>query len=435
MKTNKKGSSTVFMTMIIVTFMMMILISINISRRLVIKSQTESFGRVWSKAILSEYDIHLFEDYNLLAFKGNDQEISERLSRYFKYSFEGRMKSKLKDAKVSLSGYEMRDPKNFKRSIENSLKAETLDTIINGNSRVNRENNGSGEVSESDESGRKIGNVLVLDTLPSRGVTSGPDVSNAIETLKQKDVFDKLKDKGIGTAGELMFIYKNLDSHLKTAEKGQTYFTNEWEYIVHGKPDDMANYTSCRRKIFMIRNGLNLASLKGDPTKMSIISAAAAAITPGPAALATEILLMELWAAAESEYDVQTLVQGGKVPVMKTGETWKTDLSIILNGDKLKNSLDEDALKNLNKNKADIINMDGAKSGSEDGYGNGYEDYILLLMFLVNENTRVLRTMDLVQINMKYRYYEDFNFAEYYTGLSFSLRINNYEYQIKDKYK
>lgn len=120
---------------------------------------------------------------------------------------------------------------------------------------------------------------------------------------------------------------------------------------------------------------------------------------------------------------------------MKTGETWKTDLSIILNGDKLKNSLDEDALKNLNKNKADIINMDGAKSGSEDGYGNGYEDYLLLLMFLVNENTRVLRTMDLVQINMKYRYYEDFNFAEYYTGLSFSLRINNYEYQIKDKYK
>ena len=328
MKTNKKGSSTVFMTMIIVTFMMMILISINISRRLVIKSQTESFGRVWSKAILSEYDIHLFEDYNLLAFKGNDQEISERLSLYLKYSFEGRMKSKIKDAKAHLSGYEMRDPNNFKRSIENSLKTETLDAIINGNSRVIRENNGSGEVSESDESGRKIGNILVLDTLPSRGVTSGPDVSKAIETLKQKDVFSKLKGKGIGTAAELMFIYKYLDSHLKTAEKGQTYFTNEWEYIIHGKPDDMANYTSCRRKIFMIRNGLNLASLKGDPTKMSILSAAAAAITPGPAALATEILLMELWAAAESEYDVQTLVQGGKVPVMKTGAVSYTHLTL-----------------------------------------------------------------------------------------------------------
>lgn len=144
---------------------------------------------------------------------------------------------------------------------------------------------------------------------------------------------------------------------------------------------------------------------------------------------------MELWAAAESEYDVKTLVKGGKIPVIKTGETWKTDLSIVLNGDKLKNSIDEEALKNLNKNKGELMKMDGAKGGSEEGYGNGYEEYLLVLMLLVNENTRLLRTMDLVQINMKYRYYEDFNFDEYYTGLSFSVRINNYENQIKENYK
>lgn len=435
MKTNKKGSSTVFMTMIIVAFMIMVLLSINISRRLVVKSQAESFGRVWSKAVLSEYDIHLFEDYNLLAFKGNDQEVSEKLDRYFKYSFEGRMKSKLKSSGISLAGYEMRDPKNFRRSMSNGLKKETIETIMNGNNRVMKENRDSGEPSDTDVSGRKIGNVLVLDTLPSKGVTSGPDVSKAIELLKEKNAFSKLKDRGIGTTAEITFIYKYLDSHLKTAEKGRAYFTNEWEYIIHGKPDDEANYNSCRRKIFLIRNGLNLASLKGDPTKMSLISAVATSITPGPGAIATEILLMELWAAAESEYDVKTLVKGGKIPVIKTGETWKTDLSIVLNGDKLKNSIDEEALKNLNKNKGELMKMDGAKGGSEEGYGNGYEEYLLVLMLLVNENTRLLRTMDLVQINMKYRYYEDFNFDEYYTGLSFSVRINNYENQIKENYK
>lgn len=144
---------------------------------------------------------------------------------------------------------------------------------------------------------------------------------------------------------------------------------------------------------------------------------------------------MELWAAAESEYDVDTLVKGGKVPVLKTANTWKTDLSLVLSGDKFKGSLNDEGLNLLDKNKGELINADGAKGGNEQGIGNDYEDYLLVLMVFVNENTRILRTMDLVQINMKYRYYEDFNFDEYYTGLSFSIKINSDEYEIKDQYK
>ena len=56
-------------------------------------------------------------------------------------------------------------------------------------------------------------------------------------------------------------------------------------------------------------------------------------------------------------------------------------------------------------------------------------------MLSLNQNTRVLRTMDIIQINMKYRYYEDFNFEEYYTGLGFSIKMNGHEYEIKDRYK
>lgn len=434
LRTDKKGSSTVFMTMVIVSFMVMIILSIDISRRMVIKSQAKSFGRVWAKAILSEYDVHLFEDYNLLAFKGNDTEVSEKLDRYIGYSFDGKMKSKVRGSHVSLGGYEMRDPKNFLRSIRNGLTSEALDTIINGKNRVDRANNTS-EISESEAAGRKIGNNLVLDTLPSKGTSSFLEVDRAVKLLKQGNILEKLKESSINAAGEFAFIYKNFDSHVKTAEAGKTYFTNEWEYIIHGKPDDEANYLSCRRKIFLIRNALNIAYLKGDPTKMSLIAAVAEAITPGPLSPATQLLLMELWAAAESEYDVDTLVKGGKVPVLKTANTWKTDLSLVLSGDKFKGSLNDEGLNLLDKNKGELVNADGAKGGNEQGIGNDYEDYLLVLMVFVNENTRILRTMDLVQINMKYRYYEDFNFDEYYTGLSFSIKINSDEYEIKDQYK
>jgi hypothetical protein len=43
--------------------------------------------------------------------------------------------------------------------------------------------------------------------------------------------------------------------------------------------------------------------------------------------------------------------------------------------------------------------------------------------------------MDLVQINMKYRYYRDFNLMEYYTGTRFSLEVNGKDHEFEDAYK
>ena len=40
--------------------------AIGVSRRLVVSSECETFGRLWTKAILSEYDIHLLDDYSIM---------------------------------------------------------------------------------------------------------------------------------------------------------------------------------------------------------------------------------------------------------------------------------------------------------------------------------------------------------------------------------
>ena len=43
--------------------------------------------------------------------------------------------------------------------------------------------------------------------------------------------------------------------------------------------------------------------------------------------------------------------------------------------------------------------------------------------------------MDLVQINMKYRYYRDFNLAEYYGGVSFAIHVNGKKYAYSREYR
>lgn len=430
MKNNKKGSSTILLSMIFVAFVFMIISSIAISRRMVLKSQVKSFGKVWSKAVLSEYDIHLFQDYGLLAFKGNDGEISDKINRYVDFSFDGRMKSSLEKSGVCLFGYEMRDPKNFKNSMKNGIKEKAISSIIKDEHRIGRE-----EKDISSEDIRKIKNPVVLETLPSKGSGGAPDISGIVNILKQNNKIEKVKNEGVNTAVEVAFIYKYFDSYLKIADEKKSFFRNEWEYIVSGKPNDEENYKICRRKIFLIRNALNLIYLKSDSEKMALISAAAELITPGPLSAGTKILLMEVWAAAEAEYDVDTLVKGGKIPILKTTDTWETDLGAILDGDKLRKSLSKDEIENLNKNKKSLIEKEAGKGGKSEGSGYGYEDYLFVLMLSLNQNTRVLRTMDIIQINMKYRYYEDFNFEEYYTGLGFSIKMNGHEYEIKDRYK
>lgn len=72
---NKKGSSMVLLSMVFVTFAMCIASTIAISRKLVIKSECEAFGLVWTRAVLGEYDINLLRDYGIQAYWGLDCDV------------------------------------------------------------------------------------------------------------------------------------------------------------------------------------------------------------------------------------------------------------------------------------------------------------------------------------------------------------------------
>ena len=134
---------------------------------------------------------------------------------------------------------------------------------------------------------------------------------------------------------EIIFIDKYFDNAVTYASDKDSYFRNEWEYIIKGKPDDAANLKSVKRTLFLVRNALNLLSLYKDPKKLELILEVAETITPGPLGLVTQILIAEAWAALETEQDMKALLDNKRVPILKNAAEWQTGLGAVLDSDKV----------------------------------------------------------------------------------------------------
>jgi len=114
---NKKGSSAVMLAIAFVGFAICIAGAIGVSRRMVVSSECDMFGNLWTKAVLSEYDVHLLDDYSIMAYFGNDDEVTAKLDSYLKYSTQGRLGAHIKGANADLTGYELGDPANFRKAL------------------------------------------------------------------------------------------------------------------------------------------------------------------------------------------------------------------------------------------------------------------------------------------------------------------------------
>ena len=211
---------------------------------------------------------------------------------------------------------------------------------------------------------------------------------------------------------------------------------NEWEYVIRGSTDDEVNYRAVRTALFIARNALNLAAIYKDPAKVEMIVAVSESITPGPLGLATQLLIAEAWAALETEEDLEDLYHDRRVPVLKSPGQWKTDIASVLGSDKVKDKLDDESKKLLEENGEELSGLSGKLSTvTQFSDGLNYDEYLMIMIASLNDNIRLLRIMDLIQINMKYRYYADFNMMEYYTGVRFTIEANSKSHEFEDAYK
>ena len=110
-----------------------------VSRRLVVSSECEAFGRVWTKAVLSEYDVHLLEDYSIMAYFGNDEEVSRKLDSYLSYSAAGKLDAAITGANADLTGYELGNPDNFREALRLGFTSSAASELFFSNCLVSRD--------------------------------------------------------------------------------------------------------------------------------------------------------------------------------------------------------------------------------------------------------------------------------------------------------
>ena len=277
------------LAMMFVGFSICIAGAIGVCRRIVVSSECDTFGKLWTKAILSEYDVHLFEAYSLMAYFGNDDEVTDKLNAYLKYSAQNKLDASIKGANADLTGYELGDPANFRKAMDLGFAGSAVHELISGRGREFRDlDDGTG----FDEEGRVINNRVVLDTLPSHGV--GGTVSGDTLTEKARSYGD---EEGVlsvlrGAGADVLMIERRFNNHVTKADDKDHLLVNEWEYIIKGSNDDEENYRACRNRLFIARNALNLVSIYSDPEKMELIISVAESITPGPLGLVTQAIIV-----------------------------------------------------------------------------------------------------------------------------------------------
>lgn len=171
------------------------------------------------------------------------------------------------------------------------------------------------------------------------------------------------------------------------------------------------------KRILRWREAANVLYILTDTAKVAEAEAMALALTAvclcPELAEPVKYTILFAWAYVESLQDVKTLLSGGRVPIFKTASDWKTGLNSIKN---VRGSLAED----------------------EGGTGLSYQDYLQIMLFLQNKDTRTFRAMDIMEMDIRKtpgnaRFRMDACFDTYQAELSVTSRFG-YSYEMTRNY-
>lgn len=151
------------------------------------------------------------------------------------------------------------------------------------------------------------------------------------------------------------------------------------EYVINGSGSDIENLKSIVARLLILRETVNFLYLQTDGTKREESLAVATLIagaTANPVIVtAVQQGILAAWAYVESLCDVKTLLSGGRVPLVKSEASWKSQLSQL----------------------SQAVKADYSKDDS----GYSYEDYLDYLMYGKSVKQIAYRSMDLMEWNLQ----------------------------------
>ena len=166
----------------------------------------------------------------------------------------------------------------------------------------------------------------------------------------------------------------------KEMQKGEFY---ELEYIIHGKEKDKDNLSGVAARLVAFREGLNLVHILSDSGKRQEARSLALTIVGGtgilPLVWVVAFFIMAVWALGEALLDVRCLLEGKRVPVIKTASDWKMDLAGLLEMGRSGRLID-------------------GEGGDGNGSGTDYKGYLRILIFGGYDTDLVYRMLDVMQV-------------------------------------
>lgn len=254
------------------------------------------------------------------------------------------------------------------------------------------------EITSKENGEEQFGFVEEMKKLPIVSSVMPKDFEYSTKAVQTQQLFSKRK-QNIGKGefyvrsdlsslqNKLLFreyLLKKFTNALSSKEKTESkQLSYEVEYLIGEKNCDKDNLEVVLRKIALLRTGANYIFLMNDPQKKAEAEAMAAVLAvliffPEGIELISQILLIA-WAFAESVQDLKTLMNGGKVPLLKSTDQWQVSLDSVIH-------------KQPSSNSSQSLKQE---------HGLEYKDYLRILLFFKNTEILTMKAFDRIEGNLR----------------------------------
>lgn len=381
-----KAEITVFLSLILSVMVSLIGAMMECTSISLAKSMNQADLVLAMESVFAEYHPQLLEDYDIFAKEGSDiSSIARRLVYYGA--------GDLQHDVLEMELLSDRKGQEFYRQAIESMggTVKELDIMIDNPYEEEQEAVKEQIKDLEEEAGQEIpefdalGSSFVLPlVLPKENTISNRSID--CSTLPSRRTLERGEGNGSEAektiSGKWLFATYLTEHFLSYINQNQTNpLFYETEYLLAGKETDEENLEWVAKKLLSIRIGINYAYLLTDETKLAeaeTVAAGLCAILMMPEA--TEVVkhgLLFLWSYGESIMDLRNLYLGKKVPLTKSQETWRLQLSNLIQGG---------------------VNEGTAVDGGEKGIT--YEEYLKALLVATDTDILCMRGLDLLELNL-----------------------------------
>lgn len=218
-----------------------------------------------------------------------------------------------------------------------------------------------------------------IGDLSAAGIPEGSTVSQ--RTL-QKGM--NMAADGWEGNGEQLLLLEYLAENFPcyTSEHNEKGLQYQVEYAIGGKNTDRENLQEVLFQLLVLREITNFLYLMKDPVRRqeadSMANILSLLILTPEAAPAISFALKAAWAYGESILDLRNLLDGSKVPLIKTASDWQLPLHSLL-----------------------FLRLTGDTHRHASDSGLDYASYLRFLLFLKNADRLTASLMDLVEMNLQ----------------------------------